>query len=100
MRADGRRVAFDSHASDLVPAAPRSRGQVYVHDLATGRTVAASRRPDGRPSARTSFSPALAGRGHVVAFPAFAYDLGPLDLNHRVDTYVRELDRRRTHRLG
>lgn len=98
--ADGRVVAFDSHAADLVSSAPRGRGQVYVRDLAARRTVAASRRPDGRPSARTSFSPALAARGLVVAFPAFSYDLGPLDLNHRVDTYVRALRPPKTRRLG
>jgi Tol biopolymer transport system component len=89
--ADGRRVAFDSHATDLVPGAPRGRGQVYLHDLPTGRTRVLSTTPTGRASERTSFSPALAASAAVVAFPSFAYDLGPRDTNRRVDVYVRSV---------
>ena len=50
----------------------------------------AERDPAGRASARTSFSPALAARAAIVAFPSFAYDLGPRDANQRVDIYLRK----------
>jgi Tol biopolymer transport system component len=98
--ADGRRVAFDSHATDLVRGAPRGRGQVYLRDLAAGRTRLLSVTPAGRASSRTSFSPALAARSAVVAFPSFAYDLGPRDANHRVDIYLRGVATERTQRLS
>jgi Tol biopolymer transport system component len=94
--ADGRRVAFDSHATDLVAGAPRGRGQVYLRDLAARRTRLLSVRRSGGASARTSFSPALAARAAVVAFPSFAYDLGPRDTNRRVDIYRRSVAKGRT----
>jgi Tol biopolymer transport system component len=98
--ADGRRVAFDSHATDLVRGAPRGRGQVYLRDLAAGRTRLLSATPAGRASSRTSFSPALAARAAVVAFPSFAYDLGPRDANRRVDIYLRDVATARTRLLS
>ncbi len=98
--ADGRFVAFDSHATDIVRGAPRGRGQVYLRDVAARRTRLISSNADGRPSSRTSFSPALAARATIVAFPSFAYDLGPKDANHRVDVYRRNVVRAVTVRLS
>lgn len=98
--ADGRRVAFDSHATDLVRGAPRGRGQVYLRDLASRRTRLLSVTRGGRASSRTSFSPALAARSAIVAFASFAYDLGPRDTNRRVDIYLRAVAAGRTQRLS
>jgi Tol biopolymer transport system component len=98
--ADGRRVAFDSHATDLVAGAPRGRGQVYLRDVASRRTRLLSVTPAGRASARTSFSPALAAGAAIAAFPSFAYDLGPRDANQRVDIYLRAVARGRTRLLS
>jgi Tol biopolymer transport system component len=98
--ADGRRVAFDSHATDLVAGAPRGRGQVYLRDVGARRTRLLSVTPAGRASARTSFSPALAARAATAAFPSFAYDLGPSDANGRVDIYLRAVARGRTRLLS
>jgi Tol biopolymer transport system component len=98
--ADGRRVAFDSHATDLVAGAPRGRGQVYLRDVAHRRTRLLSATPAGRASARTSFSPALAARAAIAAFPSFAYDLGPRDANGRVDIYLRAAALGRTRLLS
>lgn len=98
--ADGRLVAFDSHATDLVRGAPRGRGQVYLRDVAARRTRLVSVARDGDPSSRTSFSPAIAARATIVAFPSFAYDLGPRDRNHRVDIYRRNVVRHVMTRLS
>jgi Tol biopolymer transport system component len=98
--ADGRRVAFDSHATDLVAGAPRGRGQVYLRDLDTRRTRLVSVTPAGRASSRTSFSPAVAARTNAVAFASFAYDLGPRDTNRRVDIYRRAVSSGRTQRIS
>ena len=58
--ADGRRVAFDSHATDLVAGrAARSRPGLPARPRAH-RTRLLSATRAGRASARTSFSPALA----------------------------------------
>jgi Tol biopolymer transport system component len=98
--ADGRRVAFDSHATDLVSGAPRGRGQAYLRDLGAHRTILLSATPAGRASSRTSFSPALAARAAVAAFASFAYDLGPRDANQRVDIYRRNTAAARTQRIS
>jgi hypothetical protein len=98
--ADGRRVAFDSHATDLVSEAPRGRGQTYLRDLGAHRTILLSATPAGRASSRTSFSPALAARAAVAAFASFAYDLGPRDANQRVDIYRRNAAAARTQRIS
>jgi len=90
LSADGRRVAFDSHAGDLVRSDTDGRGHAYVATVRAGahpRLV--DTRPGGAPSARTAFSPALSADGTTVAFPTFGYDLGPPDANHRVDVYTR-----------
>ena len=90
--ADGRRVAFDSHASDFVRAATDGRGHAYVTTVRAGahpRLV--DTRPGGTPSSRTAFSPALSADGVTVAFPTFGYDLGPRDANRRVDVYTRRM---------
>jgi Tol biopolymer transport system component len=84
----GRFVAFDSHAGDVIGRATRGEGEVYLRDVARGRTRIASTRRDGRPSSRTAFSPALSADGRVVAFPSFGSDLVPGDANHRVDQFA------------
>jgi Tol biopolymer transport system component len=37
--ADGRYVAFDSSASNLIPNDTNARGDVFVHDMVTGSTT-------------------------------------------------------------
>ncbi len=101
LSADGRTVAFDSHASDLARGTTGGRGHVYVARVAArARPRLVDTRPGGGPSSRTAFSPALSADGTVVAFPTFAYDLGPRDVNHRVDVYVRALAGGRPRRAG
>jgi hypothetical protein len=92
LSADGRRVAFDSHASDLVRADTDARGHAYVATVrADARPRLVDTRPGGAPSSRTAFSPALSADGGTVAFPTFGYDLGPHDANRRVDVYTRRM---------
>ena len=83
-----------------MPGAPRGRGQIYLRDVRGRRTRLLSTTPAGGASARTSFSPALAARAAIVAFPSFAYDLGPRDANQRVDIYLRSVATRATRRLS
>jgi Tol biopolymer transport system component len=98
--ASGRFVAFDSHAADIVARSTRGEGEVYVRDVRRGRTRIMSTRPDGRPSTRTAFSPALSSDGRVVAFPAYGFDLVAGDHNHRVDQFSRRVLGGRVHRVS
>jgi WD40 repeat protein len=72
---DGREVAFDSHARNLVAGDTAGEGNVFVRAVGGGPTRLVSRRPDGRPSALTSFSPALSADGRSVAFASYSHDL-------------------------
>ena len=98
--ANGRLVAFDSHAADIVARSARGKGEVYVRDVRRGRTRIMSTRPDGRPSTRTAFSPALSADGRVVAFPSYGFDLVPNDRNMRVDQFSRRVAGGRMRRVS
>jgi hypothetical protein len=72
---DGREVAFDSHARNLVTSDTAGEGNVFVRAVAGGPTRLVSVRPNGKPSALTSFSPALSADGRSVAFASYSHDL-------------------------
>ena len=59
-----------------------------------------STRPDGRPSSRTAFSPALSADGRVVAFASYGFDLVTGDDNHRVDQFARDVRRGPVRRVS
>ncbi len=65
---DGRIVAFESDADNLVPGDSISTGDVFVHDRATGRTELVSVARDGSQASGGSFYSAVSGDGRTVAF--------------------------------
>ena len=93
---DGRYVAFFSWASNLAPNLPML-GQVFVHDLHTGRTELASANSAEEPANSYSFSPAISADGRYVAFSSIASNLVPGDANAAnfpvgtEDVFVRDL---------
>jgi Tol biopolymer transport system component len=98
--ADGRRVAFDSHAEDIVARPSHGEGEIYVRDVPRHRTILVSRRPDGRPGTRTSFSPVISADGRRVAFPSFSADLTAKDTNKKVDQHLAPFGAGRTRRIS
>ena len=84
--ADGRFVAFQSGATNLVEGEFVSNSNVYVHELATGSTEWVSRpRPDGQSGA--SYQPSLSADGRYVAFGSQSA-LVEDDTNLRPDVFV------------
>ena len=87
--ADGRLIAFDSVATNLVSGDTNGINDVFVHDRSTGRTTRESLGPSGsqlRPRAgepvaqfNGSFNPHLSDDGRFVAYTTDAADLGPGD---------------------
>ena len=96
---DGRLVAFSSFRQGLDPAAPSTSGvqQVYVRNLALGRTALVSRSisPEGTPIAADASSDAadLSGEGRFVAFRSYAngLDADSVDGVHNPDVFVRDM---------
>jgi Tol biopolymer transport system component len=73
--ADGRFVAFESRANNLVgPTGPCVQGglQVYVHDRATGTTTCVSVAAGGVQGNADSDRPAISANGRFVAFQTLA----------------------------
>jgi hypothetical protein len=75
--ADGRYVAFQSDATNLVPGDTNNASDVFVHDMATGKTIRVSVSSSGAQGNGASFSPAISADGSAVAFASDATNLSP-----------------------
>jgi Tol biopolymer transport system component len=90
--ADGRYVAFESQAPDLVLMdmnGPMS--DIFVRDLLTGTTSMVSVGLGGGPAVGPSYFPAINGDGRFIAFSSDAPNLVPVDPNGVIrDIFVRD----------
>ena len=98
--ADGRFVAFDSWASNLVPGDTNGSGDVFLHDRETGETVCVSVTPDGTPGNYLSEDPSMSPDGRYIAFYSVASDLVADDTNGLPDVFVRDRVTGETERLN
>lgn len=89
--ADGRFVAFDSSATDLVPDRRDAFIDVFVRDLATATTTQVSVAADGGNADSASLTPAISDDGRRVAFRSLATVLVPGDDDQAMDVFVRDL---------
>lgn len=88
--ANGRYIAFESDAKELVPGDTNQHSDVFVHDRKTGKTTRVSVDADGVQANGSSFDPAISGDGRFVAFVSTATNLVPGDTNGRIDVFVRD----------
>jgi Tol biopolymer transport system component len=88
--ADGRFVAFDSAATNLVPVGVNGYTNVYVRDLRNGTTELVSASSNGQPGNWGGFSPSISGDGRYVAFASSSDNLVPGDYNGVPDVFVRD----------
>jgi Tol biopolymer transport system component len=94
--ADGRYVAFESVATNLVPGDNNGMSDVFVRDRVTGQTARVSiTRGSRRQGDDWSWSgdPSISTDGRYVAFASFASDLVPGDTNGILDVFVRDRGR-------
>jgi Tol biopolymer transport system component len=89
--ADGRLVAFQSAATNLVANDTNFVSDVFVHDRATGITRRVSVDASGAQADATSDGAALSADGRFVAFRSLASNLVPGDTNATIDIFVVEL---------
>ena len=94
--ANGRYIAFDSTATNLVPLGASRVQKIFVYDQQTGSISQVSLTPEGRNPNRGSFLPALSANGRYVAFESFATDMVPGDGNGAVDIFVYDRQEGRT----
>ena len=88
---DGRVVAFESVATDLVPRDTNAVRDIFLRDLVRGATIRASVGSAGRQVAAESRRPSLSGDGGAVAFDSIAPNLVSGDSNRTRDVFVRDL---------
>jgi len=88
---DGRYVAFESLANNLVAGDTNGVSDVFVKDLLTGEVLLASIGLGGQPSNGGSFAPSLSRDGRFVEFESSGTNLVPGDTNARPDMFVRDL---------
>jgi Tol biopolymer transport system component len=88
---DGRFVAFDSEASNLVSGDTNGKSDIFVRDLSTGALVRGSVAHDGAEANGASTTPSLSGDGRYLAFQSAASNLVPGDTNGVRDVFVRDL---------
>jgi Tol biopolymer transport system component len=88
--ADGRYVAFESYANNLVPGDTNLTGDVFVHDRQSGTTERVSVDSAGLQGADLSVEASISGDGRYVEFRSFAANLVPGDFNGSFDAFVRD----------
>jgi Tol biopolymer transport system component len=89
--ADGRRIAFDSIAHNLVPGLDRGFSEVHVRNLDAHTTIPASGSSQKSPGHSHSDEPVISGNGRFVTFESRSKDLAPGDQSHDIDVFVRDL---------
>jgi Tol biopolymer transport system component len=87
--ANGRYVAFESVASNLVTGDTNNDVDVFVRDTVAGRTTRVSVAGAGSQANDDSFRPAISANGRYVAFYSYASNLVAGDTNHAADVVVR-----------
>lgn len=101
--ADGRHVAFDSDATNLVRAGADSNGvrDVFVRDLVTRTTRRVSLSNAGVQGNEYSYEPSISADGRYVAFTSAASNLAPGDSNRYTDdVFIRDTVSGRTRRVS
>jgi Tol biopolymer transport system component len=87
---DGRYVAFQSLATNLVPGDTNGVTDVFVRDLVAGTTEIVSVDSSGVIGNSHSGAPSISADGRYVAFQSFATNLIPSDATLGNDVYLRD----------
>jgi len=100
INADGRYVAFESWASNLVSIDTNVSWDVFVHDRQTGETERVSVASDGTQGNDYSYTPSISADGRYVAFNSNADNLVSGDTNSVYDVFVHDRQTGETERVS
>jgi Tol biopolymer transport system component len=90
--ANGRFVAFQSGATNLVTGDTNDKYDIFVRDRLAGVTTRVSVDSNGVQANNTSGNPSISGDGRFVAFRSDATNLVAGDTNDEVDVFVHDRD--------
>jgi Tol biopolymer transport system component len=88
--ADGRFVAFESDATNLVAGDGNARRDIFVRDRTSGTTTRVSVPQSGPEANGHSFGASISADGRFVAFQSAATNLVASDGNGTTDVFVRD----------
>lgn len=97
---DGRFVAFNSDASNLVANDTNGTTDIFVHDNQTGTTERISVASDGAQANSTSFVPSISANGQFIVFTSRASNLVFGDTNNATDIFLRDRQMGTTTRVS
>ena len=98
--ADGRFVAFESEATNLVSGDTNNFQDIFVHDRQTGQTTRVSVASDGTQANGHSYAPSISADGRYVAFASLASNLVSGDTNGAWDVFVHDRQTGETTRVS
>jgi Tol biopolymer transport system component len=97
---DGRYVAFESGATDLILGDTNNAADIYVKDTQTGSIERVSVDSSGTQSNGDSSAPSISGDGRYVAFVSSATNLIASDVNGVDDVFLRDMQSDTTVRVS
>jgi len=96
---NGRFVAFNSSATNLVAGDTNAATDIFVHDRVKKTTVRVSVASDGTQGDKASAMPAISADGRFVSFRSTATNLVEGDTNNVDDIFVHDLLTKTTSRV-
>jgi Tol biopolymer transport system component len=100
LSANGRFVAFQSEASNLVAADGNGHYDVFIHDRRTGAIARVSQGEAGAEANADSIDASLSADGRFVAYVSDATNLVAGDGNESFDVFVHDRKRGETRRVS
>ena len=97
---DGRFVAFESLASNLVPKDTNGRRDIFVYNRQTKTIERISIDSSGQQGNKDSNNPSISSNGRFVAFESLANNLVPKDTNGRRDIFVYDRQTKTIERIS
>ena len=97
---DGRFVAFESHATNLVTNDTNGVRDVFIHDRVTGKTTRVSIDSTGWQGNSDSYCASISADGQYVAFESYATNLVVSDTNGVKDIFVHDRVTGKTTRMS
>lgn len=98
--ADGRYVAFNSGATNLVPNDRNAKGDVFVRDRFSELTTRVTIGMNAGEANGRSYAPWLSADGRYVTFISYASNLVAGDTNNQRDVFVYDRETRETTRVN
>jgi Tol biopolymer transport system component len=98
--ADGRFIAYDSGASNLVAGDVNGARDVFVFDRTIAATILVSTAADGSQANGSSSLSRISADGRYIAFQSDASTLVPGDTNGRTDVFVHDRQTGETWRVS